>query len=200
MSRTIQWHFISNEFRRCVGGFSQTHKAALAHNPKVLNFVELNTILCLIEACINSRPFYPLPSDPKCVQVLTPGHFLIGSSLLELPDHSLTLSIHSRWFLLMKLKRMFWSRWQLSYLNTLQSRTKWMQGQKDLTVGSLVLIKNPASFSTRWTPGRIVDTHPRADGIFRLVTIQTSSGVMTRPVSQAAPTTIDYIFSPLGGC
>ncbi|GFX82164.1 adhesion G protein-coupled receptor B2 [Trichonephila clavipes] len=86
----------------------------------------------------------------------------------------------------MKLKRMFWSRWQLSYLNTLQSRTKWMQGQKDLTVGSLVLIKNPASFSTRWTPGRIVATHHGADGICRVVTIQTSSEVMTRPVSKVA--------------
>ncbi|GFS87046.1 integrase catalytic domain-containing protein [Trichonephila clavipes] len=132
---------------------------------------------------------YPLSSDPKDLQVLTPGHFLIGCPLLELPDHSLanqSLSIHSRGSLLMKLKRMFWSRWQLSYLNTLQSRTKWMQGQKDLTVGSLVLIKNPASFSTRWTPGRIVATHPGADGICRVVTIQTSSRIMTRPVSQVA--------------
>ncbi|GFW54363.1 integrase catalytic domain-containing protein [Trichonephila clavipes] len=155
----------------------------------VLNFEELDTILCQIEACINSRPLYPLSSDPKDFQVLTPGHFLIGCPLLELPDHSLTnqsLSIHSRWSLLMKLKKMFWSRWQLSYLNTLQSRTKWMQGQKDLTVGFLVLIKNPASFSIRWTPGRIVATHPGADGICRVVTIQTSSGVMTRPVSQVA--------------
>ncbi|GFU82569.1 hypothetical protein TNCV_4154391 [Trichonephila clavipes] len=40
-----------------------------------------------------------------------------------------------------------------------------MQGQKDITEESLVLIKNPASFSTRWTPRRIVATHPRADGI-----------------------------------
>ncbi|GFU95656.1 hypothetical protein TNCV_2769951 [Trichonephila clavipes] len=46
-------------------------------------------------------------------------------------------------------------------------------------------------------------THPGADGICRVVTIQTSSGVITRPVSQVAvlpPTTVDYIFSPSGGC
>ncbi|GFY36789.1 integrase catalytic domain-containing protein [Trichonephila clavipes] len=155
----------------------------------VLNFEELDKILCQIQACINSRPLYLLSSDPKDLQVLTPGHFLIGCPLLELPDHSLTnqsLSIHSRWSLLMKLKRMFWSRLQLSYLNTLQSRTKWMQGQKNLTIGSFVLIKNPTSFSTRWTPGQIVASHPGADGICRVVTIQTSSGVMTRPVSQVA--------------
>ncbi|GFT63381.1 hypothetical protein TNCV_3696361 [Trichonephila clavipes] len=63
----------------------------------------------------------------------------------------------------MKLKRMFWSRWQLSYLNALQSRSKWMQGQKDLTVEYLALIKIQASLSTRWTPGRIVAPHPGAD-------------------------------------
>ncbi|GFW03090.1 DUF1758 domain-containing protein [Trichonephila clavipes] len=144
-----------------------------------------------IERINPCRAFEKVGSDksPKNLQVLTPGHFLIGRLLLELPDHSLTnqfLSIYSRWSPLKKLKRMFWSRWQLSYFNTLQSRTKWMQGQKDLTVGSLILIKNPASFSTRWTPGRIVATHSGADGICRVVTIQTSSGVMTRPVSQVS--------------
>ncbi|GFY09222.1 uncharacterized protein TNCV_2991401 [Trichonephila clavipes] len=126
----------------CVGGFRQTHKATFAQNVK--GGCAEDTILSQIEACINSRPLYPLSSDPKDLQVFTPGHFLIGCPLIELPDHSLTnqsLSIHSRRSLLMKLKRMFWSRWQLSYLNTLQSRTKWMQGQKDLTVGSLVLSK-----------------------------------------------------------
>ncbi|GFV56827.1 integrase catalytic domain-containing protein [Trichonephila clavipes] len=98
----------------------------------VLNFEDLDTILCQIEACINSRPLYPLSSDPKDHQVLTPGHFLIECPLLDLPDHSLTnqsLSIHSRWSLLRNLKRMFWSRWQLFYLNTLQSRTKWINGR-----------------------------------------------------------------------
>ncbi|GFX74352.1 hypothetical protein TNCV_3453001 [Trichonephila clavipes] len=86
----------------------------------------------------------------------------------------------------MKLKRMFWSRWQLTYLNTLLSRTKWMQGQKDLMVASLIFIKILASFSIRWTSGRIAATYPGADGICRVVIIQTSSRVMTRPVSQVA--------------
>ncbi|GFV32936.1 hypothetical protein TNCV_1745781 [Trichonephila clavipes] len=112
----------------------------------VLNFEELAAIFCQIEACINSRPFYAISSDPKDLQC----------------------------------------PWQLSYLYTLQSRTKWMQVQKDITVGSLILIKTPASFSTRWTPRWIVVTYPGADGICRVVTIQNSSGVMTRPVSQVA--------------
>ncbi|GFV99931.1 integrase catalytic domain-containing protein [Trichonephila clavipes] len=162
-SKNIQWHFIPPYAPNFGGVWEASVKLTKQHLLKtlkaaVLNFEELDTILCQIEACINSRPLYPY------------------HQILRI----------SRWSLLMKLKKMFWSRWQLSYLHTLQSRTKWMQGQKDLTVGSLVFIKNPASFSTRWTHGWIVATHPGADGICRVVTIQTSRGVMTRPVSQVA--------------
>ncbi|GFX96847.1 hypothetical protein TNCV_1648821 [Trichonephila clavipes] len=46
--------------------------------------------------------------------------------------------------------------------------------------------ENPASFSTRRTPGRIVATQPGADGICHVGTIQTSSGVMTGLVSKVA--------------
>ncbi|GFS74254.1 integrase catalytic domain-containing protein [Trichonephila clavipes] len=163
-SKSIQWHFIPPYAPNFGGVWEASVKLTKQHLLKtlkaaVLNFEELDTILCQIEACINSHPLYPLSSDPKDLQV-------VSSDEVE--------------------KDVLWSRWQLSYLNTLQSRTKWMQGQKDLTVGSLVLIKNPASFSTRWTPGPIAATHPGADGICRVVTIQTSSGVMTRPVSQVA--------------
>ncbi|GFX11015.1 integrase catalytic domain-containing protein [Trichonephila clavipes] len=193
VARTVTWIFRfyhnSKSVSKVTGPLYTYELETSIKKAAVLNFEELDAILCQIEACINSRPLYPLSSDPKDLRVLTPGHFLIGLPMLELPDHSLTnqsISIHSRWSLLMKLKRMLWSRWQLSHLHTLQSRTKWMQGQKDLMVGSLVLIKNPASFSTRWTPGWIVATHPRADGICRVITIQTSSGVMIRPVSQVA--------------
>ncbi|GFV77148.1 integrase catalytic domain-containing protein [Trichonephila clavipes] len=116
-SKNIQWHFIPPYAPNFGGVWEASVKLTKQHLLKtlkaaVLNFEELDTILCQIEACINSRPLYPL--SLYFSQVLTPGHFLIGCPLLELPDHSLTnqsLSIHSRWSLLMKLKRMFWSRW-----------------------------------------------------------------------------------------
>lgn len=50
---------------------------------------EFHTVLCQIEACLNSRPLIALSNDPENLDVLTPGHFLIGTSLLSIPNSNL---------------------------------------------------------------------------------------------------------------
>lgn len=53
-----------------------------------LTYEELYTVLKQVEACLNSRPLSPLSTDPNDLTPLTPGHFLIGDSLLAIlePD------------------------------------------------------------------------------------------------------------------
>lgn len=62
---------------------------------------EQNTTLCLIEACIISRSLISLLTDPNDLSVLTPGHYLIGATLLALPEISSNnnpcISICSMW-------------------------------------------------------------------------------------------------------
>ena len=42
-----------------------------------LTYEELSTLLTQIEACLNSRPG---------IEVLMPGHFLVGKPLMALPE------------------------------------------------------------------------------------------------------------------
>ncbi|XP_046402966.1 uncharacterized protein LOC124168742 [Ischnura elegans] len=51
-----------------------------------LTFEELSTLLCQVEACLNSRTLVPLSDDPNEIQALTPAHFLIQSSSYLIPE------------------------------------------------------------------------------------------------------------------
>lgn len=55
-----------------------------------LHFEELSAVLTRTEACLNSRPITPMSSDPNDTSFLTPGHFLIGDSLLSIPKPDLS--------------------------------------------------------------------------------------------------------------
>jgi len=51
---------------------------------QIATYEELNTLLTEIEACLNSRTLCALPNDPH-LSYLSPGHFLIGEPLTQLP-------------------------------------------------------------------------------------------------------------------
>ncbi|KAF8791335.1 hypothetical protein HNY73_006222 [Argiope bruennichi] len=144
---------ICSQFRWCLGVIYQTAKRHLFKTCQghLLNFEELSTLFCQIEACINSRPLIPLSNDPAD---LTPGHFLIGEPLLELNEGTnLTnqnLSLSFRWKSLLQLKHEFWSRWTRDVLHHLQARRKWHQHRPPLSVGDLVLIQTDNMPKLSW--------------------------------------------------
>ena len=93
----------------------------------ILTYEEFATLLCQVEACLNSRPLTPLQKDTSELFVLTPAHFLIGemSFLLTEPRIDGNVLCTQRWRRTTQLVQRFWDHWASDYLRQLQKRTKW---------------------------------------------------------------------------
>lgn len=167
----------------------KTHLHRIVGNSR-LNFEELATVLSQIEACLNSRPLGVIPHyNDKGVEVLTPGHFLIGRPIEAIPDSDLShrpLSTLRRWYLCEALVRHFWSRWQSEYLISLRRYSKWHEPVKNLEVGNIVILREDNTMPTQWPIAQVVEVHQGQDGRVRVVKIHTKNGVYTRPVTKVA--------------
>ncbi|KAM3956896.1 SET and MYND domain containing, class 4, member 2 [Aphomia sociella] len=150
-------------------------------------FEEFSTILTQIESILNSRPMYPLSSDPNDFLPLTPAHFLIGRPLTAPPCRDVTTSLTHRLIRYDRVEQMrqhFWQRWSKEYVSELQTRTKWKMQQQDITLNTLVLIKEENLPPLKWRLGRILRTFPGKDGISRVADILTSNGIIQRATSK----------------
>ncbi|GFQ80029.1 uncharacterized protein TNCT_524151 [Trichonephila clavata] len=143
-----------------------------------------------IEAVLNSRPICPLSNDPNDTEILTPAHFLIGSSLVAIPDPDYTeipMNRLSRWQLVQRMNQHFWRKWSSEYLNRLQQRPKWCKGNVGFKEGDLVLVKPSENSDTvKRHLARILKLHPGKDNLVRVVTLKDNQGVYKRPVTKIA--------------
>ena len=151
----------------------------------VFTMEEFHTVLCRVEAILNSRPLTPISPDPTDLECLTPGHFLIGRPLLSVPEVGISESsrpLVQRWKLVNQCAQSFWRRWRNEYLQTLQTRNRWVTDCPNITVNDLVIIKDAHAAPLRWKLGRVIEVFPGSDKIVRVVRLQTSTGTLTRPV------------------
>lgn len=93
--REIKWVFIPPRAPNFGGLWEAAVKTAKSSLLKTignsqLSYEDYATVLSQIEANMNSRPLTPLSEDPSEIDVLTPGHFLTGTSLAALPDPDYT--------------------------------------------------------------------------------------------------------------
>jgi len=154
-------------------------------NDTLLSFEELYTVITQVEAILNSRPLCPLSNSPDELEVLTPGHFLIGTSLLALPEESVLevpVCRTNRYQLLTQLQQSFWKRWSKEYVTQMQQRTKWktVVHNDEIQIGKLALIRDENQPPLKWRIGRICDVHPSSDGLIRVVSLRTKEGIIQR--------------------
>lgn len=123
--------------------------------------------------------------DPDDLDMLTPGHFIIGDSLFSLPDKpDLEIALCENYIEMQQKLHQFWKRWSSEWLTHLQVRPKWHKVQPNLQVNDIVMIKDDRLKPCEWFIGRIVDIHPGMEGLVRVATIRTSKGLYKRSVSK----------------
>jgi hypothetical protein len=191
----IQWQFIPERAPHFGGLWEAAVKSLKIHLKRIvgdikLTFEELSTVLSQIEACLNSRPLVSVPGGEDGIEALTPGHFLVGRPLESFPDpfsSYRSLSLLRRWHLCQSLVRHFWKRWSKEYLVSLQRLSKWHRSRKNLLVGDIVILREDNMVATKWPLARVIQTHEGKDGIVRVVTLKTRTGIYTRPVAKLVP-------------
>lgn len=127
-----------------------------------------------------------MSSDASDLTPLTPGHFLIGTTLTAYPEPSLErLPVNklSRWQRVEQIRQHFWRRWSREYLHHLQQRNKWMTKKNSLHVGQMVLLREDSTSPLSWSLARILELHPGNDNVVRTVTVRTSNGIYKRLIT-----------------
>lgn len=151
------------------------------------------------EYSVNSRPLTYIPLDSESDEALTPNHFLLGSSrgLKEAPSRPTTeeaASLRCQWRRAQYLADLFWRRWVKEYLPTITRRTKWFEKTKPIEKGDIVLIVDAESPRNSWPKGKVLDVVTGRDGQVRQATVQTATGITTKPAVRLA--VLDIIQQP----
>lgn len=194
------WNFIPPHAPHFGGLWEAAVKSTKYHLHRIvgnahLTFEEMQTVLCEIEAILNSRPLMPLSTDPNDLAYISPGHFLVGTPLNSFPCSDLSEVNENRlvrWQRVEQLRQHFWRRWSTEYLNTLQERRKWkMNKGLQLKINQLVLLQQPGLAPLQWPVGRIQQIHTGQDGNVRAATVKTALNSFVRPLTKIAILPID---------
>ncbi|KAL0829413.1 hypothetical protein ABMA28_004186 [Loxostege sticticalis] len=183
----VSWNFNCPVFPSAGGLWEAAVKSMKYHLKRVLGdqkltYEEFITLLHQIEACMNSRPLCPL-SENSDEEVLTPGHFLVGDSLISRPQTDPgNINLPTRWHLVQTMNKQFWKRWSTEYLQHLQTRSKWRNPSENMKVNDIVIIKEDNMPPGKWALGRIIQVHPGTDGFVRVVSLKTQNNIIKRPI------------------
>jgi len=154
---------------------------------QVLDDESLNTVMCIAECIVNSRPLTPVSDDINDLEPLTPNHLLTLRREPVLPPGIFVKQdsyCRRRWKQVQYMSDIFWKRWTKEYLPLLQQRSKWPFSTRDFGPGDIVLLVEDSPRNC-WPLARILEVHRSDDGHVRSVTLKTrDSSTMIRPISK----------------
>ena len=83
----------------------------------------------------------------------------------------------------------FWSRWKIEYLLTLQMWSKWNENTSEVFKGDIVIIKDDNQPRNGWLLAVVVETFRSEDGHVRKVKVRKGNGTqnyLERPIHKLA--------------
>ncbi|XP_058128652.1 uncharacterized protein LOC131292908 [Anopheles ziemanni] len=191
--RGLKWSFIPPGAPHFGGLWEAAVKSMKRHLHRVLGdaattYEDMVTLLAQVECCLNSRPITPMSDDPADLEALTPGHFITGSNMQQVPDIDLRDIPEGRlnhWRVIQQRFQHFWARWRSEYLHQLHVRNKWSMPATAIEPGIMVIIRDDNMPPNKWPLARVIEVHPGKDGIVRVVTLRTAqSDKVKRPVAK----------------
>ena len=146
----------------------------------------LVTLMCEVEAIVNSRPLTSVSDNPDDLHPITPAHLLTLSSPEGPPCVTVEQDKYAakKWRQVQYLADIFWRRWVKEYLPTLQERSKWQTRMRNLKVDDVVVIVDDKLPRCSWPMGRVTKVHTDELGAVREAWVKTQSGEMHRPISK----------------
>lgn len=192
--KSIHWHF-TTPVAPHAGGYYESGIKTMKHHlvrecaDRSFDYEQFSTLLCKIEAIINSRPLTPISDDPTDLEVLTPAHFLVGRSLIAKPERNfipVNTGRLDRFNQLQQLQQKLWDRWYHEYLHHLQTRPNNFRKENEFHEGDMVLVKDSNLPPLKWLMGRIIKVLPDKNGIVRNVIIKTPTGEKHRHIRYLA--------------
>ena len=192
LQKGIQWSFNSpgashhgGVWERLIKSVRQVLHAVLKQ--QTLDDEGLQTLLCEVEAILNSRPITTVSNDPQDLEPLTPNHILLFNTKPILPPGVFDkndLYVRRRWKQVQYMSDLFWKRWCQEYLPLMQERQKWCKRRRSFTPGDVVMIVDPCAPRGSWILGRVLEVMADSKGLVRAVKVKTQTNVLERPITK----------------
>lgn len=191
-SKEMEWQFIPPDAPEFGGLWEAAVKSTKNHLKRVigndkLTFEEMVTVLCEIEAILNSRPLFTVYNDPADPEVITPSHFLIGRPMTAIPEPTYTdvkISRLTRWQHMQLMREHFWRAWSRDYLSSLQPRKKNRMEIANVRPGMIVLLQDKNQPPLHWKLGRVTAVYPGPDNLVRAVDVYSEGTTFRRAITK----------------
>jgi len=165
--RTPHW---GGFYERCI---ATVKNGLLQFKPqRAYTFDELQTILAIVEALVNTRPLIQRGND---LPSITPADLVLGHSLLIMPNVHFTQKdtlndtlINYTGF--RKKLGVLWRIWREEYLTSLRKHAH--EQSREPQVGDLVFVDESPAPRGEWSVGQIKELIPGRDNVSRVARVQ----------------------------